>query len=137
MTIICKDSILHETEETRHNSLLFLELLLDLLHHIVFCALIVFLVFLGLLLRLSLSLDHVCLVLVFLHLVLNDPLLYLFVCLPAGLLLSDAVVADHINEHYTSMNDLLFLFKEQLDVLPELVTTCFTVGMHNVCQGDN
>lgn len=92
----------------------------------------ILLVLLRLLLGLSLSLNHVGLVLVLLELVLNNALLDLLKGLPSVLLLSDAVIADHINKHDTSMDELLLLVDDELDVLAELVFASAIIGKHQL-----
>ena len=91
-------------------------------------------IFLSLLLSL---LHHVGLVLILLYLVLDDAPLKLFKSLPTGLLLRDAVIADHIDKHYACVNDLLFLLKKLLNVLTKLLSATLTVGAHHLCQGHN
>lgn len=109
------------------------ELLENQLHLIVFSALMILFIFLSLLLSL---LHHVGLVLILLDFVLDDAPLKLFKGLPAGLLLCDAVVTDHIDKHYAGVNDLLLLLKQLLDVLSELLSAALSVGAHHLSQGN-
>jgi len=101
-----------------------------LLHLIIFSTLVVLFVLLSLLLSLSLSLDHVCLILIFLKLVLQDASLNILERLTTSFFLSDAIVTYHINKHDASMDELLLLFKKNHNALVKLVFARFTIGEH-------
>ena len=129
-----KDGVLHEAEETCDYALLVIELLDDELHLIVLRALMILLILL-ILSSSSLGLHHVGLVLVLLQLILDDALLNLFEGLSACLLLGNAIVADHVNEHNASVHNGFLLVHEELDILAHLLAASLSIGVHHLSKG--
>jgi hypothetical protein len=127
-----KDCALHKVEQAANYSLLLTELLDNLLHLIVFSALMIFFIYLSLLLSLF---HHIPLELIFLDFIIDDAPLKLFKGLPSGLLLGNAVVGNHIDKHYAGVNDLLFILKYLLSVLTQLSTVALSVEAHQISHG--